>query len=170
MRLAALLSHMGYRFRVVRDPLGTQFLFADPGDIGDAIEAYERGDQVASAKDLLLMYDTFLVEMKGTTQKASAVTVPMGEGTELVPTTIETKVGREWTTGDFNTANLLCYRGNELLRTYLEEGRTKFVFSYDDGLTEAVSLFNKKKLRVDPHEWALAGFKVRDAVREVRQR
>jgi hypothetical protein len=165
VRLAAVLSYMGYAVTAKSDPLGTQYLVVDPGDLQDAIYSYEAGIQIADAKSLLEKYE----QLRQAQSNAPAATMQRGLATELLPTKIETESGREWTTKDFGTANFLAYRGNELIRAYVEEGRTKFVFSYDDGLTEAVSLFNKKQWRVSPHDWTLAGFAIRNAMREAKQ-
>lgn len=160
VRLAALLSFMGYTFRF--DSAAQSFLFRDPGDIDEGIQSYENGLQVATAKMLLEVHDEFL------TQLSKKSPVPMGDGIELLPTKIETQQGREWTTKDFNTANLLFYRGNELLNARVENGRTAFTFAYDGGLTDVVALFNQNKLRVSPAAWSEAGFKVRNAMRAAK--
>jgi hypothetical protein len=62
--LAATLAYMGYPFRVVYDPTGMQFLFNSMGDIEDAVQAYESGEQAASAKDLLAMYDAIIEQVR----------------------------------------------------------------------------------------------------------
>jgi hypothetical protein len=64
VNLAVLLAFMGYRFKLLSDPLGVQFAFEDPGDIDQAVNDYEEGVQVADAKGLLEMKDTFIEEMR----------------------------------------------------------------------------------------------------------
>lgn len=164
IRLAALLYFMGYAFKF--DSAARSFLFSDPGDLSEAVQAYEDNVQVASAKTLLEVYDEFLTQL----QAKPSPSAPMGDGVELLPMTILTQEGREWTTRDPNTATLLLVRGNELIHSYAENGKTIFVFSFDDGLTELVSLYNRKKLRVEPHQWAIAAYKVRDIMRDVKDK
>ncbi len=128
VRLAALLSHMRYQFRAVKDPIGTQFLFSDPGDIDEAIQDYENGAQVASAKDLLLMYDTFLDEMKA---KPSATKITkIAESTPVVPS-----AGKEFYTRDAIAAAALVALGYTISRVDPPEGQwrwPRFHFA-DDG-------------------------------------
>jgi hypothetical protein len=173
LKLATVLAFVGYKLtRTVVDPQGKQYLFSDPGDIKDLVADYENNIQgVSDAKGLLEIFEEQSLLGKSnapSAQKSPVVTRSLGEGIELLPTTIETQEGREWTTRDPNTATLLAYRGNELLHTYVQDGRTKFTFSYDDGLTETVSLFNQKKLRCDPQTWILAAYKIRGAMRTAK--
>lgn len=159
-----------------------QWAIKNPGDLDELLTDVRAGKQsVSDALKLLRVYDN-LRQLKfgdDSTQQqnqsrgksnASAGIIPMGDGTELLPTTIKTKEGHDWTTGDPNTSTLLLYRGNELLNTFVENGRTKFVFSYDAGLREVISLFNKKVLRVDPHAWILAAYTMREAMRSAHGR
>lgn len=65
VNLACLLAFMGYRFKLKSDPTGYQFLFED-SDITTSgiLDDYENGVQVADAKGLLEMKDTFTEEMR----------------------------------------------------------------------------------------------------------
>lgn len=164
LKLACVLAFAGYKLtRTLSDIQGKQYLFENPGDIDLLVADYANNIQgVSDAKSLLEIFEEQL------NAKPPAATVTMGSGTELLPANIATQEGHDWTTKDFNTAILLAYRGNELLNTRVENGRTEFAFAYDDKLTESVSLFNQGRLRVEPRAWAEAGFKVRDAMRKVK--
>jgi hypothetical protein len=58
LKLAALLKYMGYPCTVKVDNLGTQWLFQDPGDLQEAIDAYASGAQVADSQKLLQAYES----------------------------------------------------------------------------------------------------------------
>jgi len=157
VRLAAVLSYMRYQFRVAKDPTGMQFLFSDPGDIGEAIEAYERGDQAASAKDLLLMYDTFLEEVQAKSNTEEGVIV---RATPRIPD------GREWDITNVYRAGFALYAGYELLRTELRGDKAAFFFGRDGNLGELMDKFRRGQLLVEPQAFIDAIFKLRDAVSE----
>lgn len=170
LKLASLLKYMGYPVTAKSDPLGTQYLVTDPCDLQEAIDAYESGTQVADAKKLLETYEETRKTQNGQFRPVAprVAQATLGDCVELLPGKITAQKNSTWVTEDFNTANLLMYRGNSLLETHLKAGRTEFTFARDEGLNEVISLFNQKKLRVDPHQWALAGFKTRDAMRNLK--
>jgi hypothetical protein len=56
IKLVSLLKYMGYPVTVKSDNLGSQYLVTDPGDLQEAIDAYESGTQVADSKKLLETY------------------------------------------------------------------------------------------------------------------
>jgi len=158
-KLASLFRYMGYTVTVKIDPLGPQYLVADPGDLQDAIKSYKDGAQVADSKKLLESYDS----LRG---QAGA---PVGEKIELRPAKIETVPGREWSTRDFQTAQVLHFAGYELLKTRIESGKVVFIFSYDESLKTIIKQFNAGSLVVEPRSYAASGYIVRDALRDAKQ-
>jgi hypothetical protein len=118
--------------------------------------------------DVKSLLEIFEEQMKG----KSAAPAAICDGVELLSIKIEPVKGREWKTVDPDTATLLIYHGNELLHAYQifePRERVSFVFAYDDNLKETVSLYNQRKLRVEPHAWAKAAYKMRDAAREAKK-
>jgi hypothetical protein len=163
VKLAALLSYLGYEFRVTKDTLGTQFLFSHSGDIGEAVQAFEQNAQVSSAKTLLEVYDEFLEQLKGDKQTA----LPTGQA-ELLPAEHRTDEDRTWVTSDTTTSVLLHYANYRLLRTKIEKGSVDFIFAWDDQLTDVVKKFNKNEWLVSPKKWTEAAFVIRDLVRRAK--
>jgi len=154
---AAAAKFVGYPTRFLQNE--RQYAISDTGDLADFLSDLRQHRQgITDSLGLLECY----AELKS---GSGPPTVEPEQVTALLPTKIEPQEGREWTTKDFNTANFIFYRGNPLLRSYVEDGRTRFVFSWDEGLTAAVAAFNQKRITVSPHLWALAGFRVRDAMR-----
>lgn len=164
---ASVAKYAGYAVRWL--PNERQFVVSDPGDLDDLLADVRAGAQtISNALAFLNVYDELRKIKGGTTEPAVTITKPHGESRELVKANIPTVSGRDWTTAGLTTAIFLCYRGNELLHTYVDDGRTKFTFAYDDGLTEAVSLLNQRKIRVEPTEWQVAGSQIRKAMHEAK--
>ena len=163
VKLAALLSYLGYEFRVTKDTLGTQFLFQHTGDIGSAVQAFEQNAQVSSAKTLLEVYDEFLAQLKG---KQTAL--PTGQSQELLPTQHQVDEDRTYVSRDTTTAILLHYAAYRLIRTEVQNGSVAFHFSWDDNLAEIVKRFNRDQWRVSPKKWTESAFVIRDLVRRAK--
>jgi hypothetical protein len=127
--LTCLLAFMRYKFKLLSDPTGTQFAFVDPGDIEEAVKDYENGVQVADAKGLLEMKDTFAV-------------VP-------TPGAISAAPGKEFFTYFPVEAAALLSRGYTLLRTETRtnaDGSKVMFFFNDDG--DAVNVAKKISFQI----------------------
>jgi hypothetical protein len=164
--LACLLAFMRYKFKFIKDPMGTTFAFSDPGDIKDAVKDFNNHAQVAEAKGLLEMRDTFADEMKGAPKVT--VTTPHGDRQELVKADIPTVEGKTWHTRDIPSAAILSLRGYELLDIELEGARAQFYFAWDSDLTNIIAKFNNHELLVEPHAFESMEFELRQKLREKR--
>ena len=170
---ATIAAYAGYQVRWL--PNERQWAVQNPGDLQDLFADFRAGKQsIADAQTLLRCYDNLLKKAgrPGTTVNESqlyAVPAMAEDGaTILLPGTFDVDPEHTWVTADSRTANLLFYRGNELLNIRLEGNKVAFIFACDRALRATVSLFNQGRLRVEPRAFFQAGYRVRDVLKATK--
>jgi hypothetical protein len=156
---AALLVYLGYSLnRVIADELGTQYLFSDPGDIGEAIKSYEDGVQVADAKSLLTAYDKVLTKPLARESSEPKVAATAYQ--------VSAETAEEWSSTDFGLCCTLLVLGFHYHGARVVNSRARFIFSKDKEIFKVLNDYRNGQVLCDPQALTSAAFKLRGDMKD----